>query len=83
MVEREGQIVHNAVRMVVPVCTSLHPHAETLQAQVVVQAYGALYPHGVADILLAVVAVVQCLPAGADGICLCSTVHVQHTPQIK
>ena len=37
----------------------LRAHAEALQAQVEVRADGALDAHGVADVLLAVVAVVQ------------------------
>ncbi len=46
--------------MVIPVGVDLHAHTEALQAQVEVRTHSALYTHCVANILLAVVAVVQC-----------------------
>lgn len=45
--------------MVVAVGQQLHADGEALQAQVKVRAHCALDPHHVADVLLAVVAVVQ------------------------
>lgn len=62
--EREGKVVHHSVGVVISVGVDLHAHAEALETQVEVRAHSALYAHCVADVLLAVVAVVQC-PAGS------------------
>ncbi len=61
--EGEGEVVHHSVGMVISVGMDLHAHAEALKTQVEVRADSALYAHCVADVLLAVVAVVQ-RPAG-------------------
>lgn len=45
--------------MVIPVGVDLDADAEALQAEIEVGAHGALYPHCVADVFLAVVAVIQ------------------------
>ncbi len=59
VVQREGEAVHDAVGVVAAVRRHLRADAEALQAQVEVRAHRALDAHGVADVLLAVVAVVQ------------------------
>ena len=64
LVQGEGQVVHKAVCMVIAVGQQLHPDRKAFQAEVKVWAHGALYPHHVADILLAVVAMVQ-MPAAS------------------
>ncbi len=65
MVKREGDAVHHAVGMAALVRRNLGADAKALHAQVEVRADRALDAHGVADVLLAVIAVVQ-RPAGAQ-----------------
>lgn len=68
MVEREGQVVHHPVGMVVGVRPDLRPHAEALQAQVVVGADGALDAGDMGQVLGAVVAVVEAPMEGSKGL---------------
>ena len=58
--QREGEAVHDAVGMAAGVRRDLRADAKALQAQVEVRADRALDAYGVADVLLAVVAVIQC-----------------------
>lgn len=59
MEQGEREVVDHSVGVVIPVGVDLDAHAETLQAKVKVWAHSALYAYCVANVLLAVVAVIQ------------------------
>ena len=59
MHDREAQVVHNAVVVVVLVRRDLDPDGEALQTEVKIGADGALDARDIANVLATVVAVVQ------------------------
>lgn len=59
MEEGKGQVVHHPVGMDLLVGMNLNPHAEALQAQIKVWADSAFDAHCVANVLLAVVTMIQ------------------------